>query len=134
MLTGIHHADIPLQVQCNAGIKHVTMMGMFGNFPEQVWYDLHGATNILSLYTVSKYYAVMYDSSQDDTFHVTNTQGNTYHLAPTGMGLYAHHCTPGLHWAFISTVAGNALKYSRRGQATARLARHIQNIIMFLST
>ncbi len=125
MLTGIHRADTPLQVRCNAGTKHVTMMGTFGDFPEQVWYDPHGATNILSLYTVSKYYAVTYDSSQDDTFHVTNAQGDTYHFAPTGMGLYAHHCTPGLHWAFISTVAGNALQYSRRGQVAARLARRV---------
>jgi len=134
MLTHIHHADTPLQVRCNAGTKCVTMMGTFGDFPEQVWYDPHGAANILSLYTVSKHYAVTYDSSQDDTFHVTNAQGDTYHFAPTGLGLYAHQCTPGLHWAFISMVAGNAMQYSHRAQTTAKLARRIQNIIMFPST
>jgi len=87
MLTGIHCADTPLQVQCNASTKRVTLMGTIGNFPEQVWYDPHRVANILSLYTVSKHYVVTYNSSQDDTFHLTNAQGNTYHFAPTRLGL-----------------------------------------------
>ncbi len=60
-------------------------MGTFGNFPEPVWYDPHGAANILSLYTFSKHYTVTYDSSQDNTFHMTNAYGDPTIFHPLGL-------------------------------------------------
>jgi len=63
-------------------------MATFGDFPEQVWFDPAGVTNILSLHAVSKYYVVTYDSQLDNVFHIHNGRGDTYGFAPTGPGLY----------------------------------------------
>jgi len=81
MLTDIQEVTPPLKVQCSAGVKQTNLMATFGNFPESVWFDPNGIANILSLHTVSKYYAVMYDSHCNDIFHVTNANGWTYHFS-----------------------------------------------------
>jgi len=90
----IHQVTRPLKVQCNVGVWTTNLMGMLRDFPELVWHDPQAVANILSLHTVKKYYWVIYDSQDDDTFVVIDRHGNKYCFAPTGGGLYAYRQDP----------------------------------------
>jgi len=75
MLGHVHWVHPLLRVQCNDGIKLLSLMASFGDFSEPDWFDPEGVANILSLHTASKYYAVTYDSRLDNVFHIHNKQG-----------------------------------------------------------
>jgi hypothetical protein len=109
-------------------------MGWMGSFPEAVWHDPKAAANILSLYTVKKYYRVRYDSFVDDAFIVSNKDGTEYRFIPTGNGLYAYHRQYDDDWAFVSTVAEKRETYTKRGYQSALRARQVQNILMYPCT
>jgi hypothetical protein len=67
-----------MRVRCNAGVRVTNLMAWMGSFPEPVWYDPNAVANILSLYTVKKYYRVQYDSHKDDAFIVSNKAGTSF--------------------------------------------------------
>jgi hypothetical protein len=91
-------------------------MGWIGSFPEAVWqHDPNAATNILSLYTVKKYYRVRYDSYINDAFIVSNTDGTEYQFIPMANGLYAYQRQFDDDWAFVSTVAEKRQMYTKQG-------------------
>jgi hypothetical protein len=89
-------------------------MAWMGSFPEPVWYDPNAAANILSLYTVKKYYRVQYDSHQDDAFIVSNEAGTNFRFIPTTNGLYAYHRKSDNDWAFVVTVDKKKDLYTKR--------------------
>jgi hypothetical protein len=134
LLQGVHKVNKPMRVRCNAGVRSTNLMGWLGTFPEAVWHDPNAAANILSLYTVKKYYRVKYDSSIDDAFIVSDSDGNEYRFIPTGNGLYAYQRQHDEDWAFVSTVAEKREQYTKRGYQAALRARQIQNILMYPSS
>jgi hypothetical protein len=122
-------------VWCNAGVQQTKQKGTFGDFPKLVWYDPKGVTNILSLHIMKKYFRVRYDSCEDDTFIVSGRDGEEYHFEPTSNGLYAMVPTMGgpQEWgmAFVMTVKDQMEKYTKCEYEEAKLARQVQNIIMY---
>jgi hypothetical protein len=134
MLRDIHEVDKTMHVRCNAGVTKTNLMGWLGDFPEPVWFNPKGVTNILSLYIVTKYYHVQFDSKQDNTLIVTNPNGHVSRFAPTGKGLYAYSGMSrdqSSAWALVNTVEDHKEEYTKREYRDALLARKIQNIIMF---
>jgi hypothetical protein len=112
-------------------VRSTNLKGWLGSFPEPVWYDPKAVANILSLYTVKKYYRVKYNSQKDDAFIVSDADGQDYRFVPTGRGLYAYHRQSDDDWAFVSTVADKKDLYTNQAYQAAARARQVQNIIMF---
>jgi hypothetical protein len=134
MLRDIHEVDKTMHVRCNAGVTKTNLMGWLGDFPEPVWFNPKGVANILSLYIMTKYYHVQFDSKQDNALIVTNPNGHVSRFAPTGKGLYAYSGTSrdqSSAWALVNTVEDRKEEYTKREYHDALLARKIQNIIMF---
>jgi hypothetical protein len=134
MLHDIHEVDKTMHVRCNAGVTKTNLMGWLGDFLEPVWFNPKGVTNILSLYIVTKYYHVQFDSKQDNALIVTNPNGHVSRFAPTGKGLYAYSGTSKDQlsaWALVNTVEDHKEEYTKREYRDALLAQKIQNIIMF---
>jgi hypothetical protein len=52
-------------MRCNAGVTMTNLMGWLRDFPELVWFNPKGVTNILSVFIVMKYYHVQLDSKKD---------------------------------------------------------------------
>jgi hypothetical protein len=109
LLHGIHRVNRTMPVRCNAGVTSTNLMGWLGDYPEPVWFNPKGVANILSLFLVKTYYRIQYDSTTEDTFMVTKTDGMSIRFRPTGKGLYTYdgHVNEKneLEWAFINTVA-----------------------------
>ena len=90
LLHDIVTVDWHMRVRCNAGVRTTNQQGRLGSFPEPVWYNPKGVTNILSLNSVKKHYRVTYDSAGSDTFVVTDaTNSLKLHFKPTKNSLYA---------------------------------------------
>jgi hypothetical protein len=140
MIHDVRKAKSPMRVRCNAGIKSNSLQGTLGGFPEPVWYNPSGAANILSLNSVKKHYRVRYDSSKDDAFIVTHSDGREIIFKPTAKGLYALRKTDcndvddSGNWAFFNTVAEWKDKYTKREYKAAMQARKVQNIMMHPSS
>jgi hypothetical protein len=134
MLHDIHEVDKTMHVRCNAGVTKTNLMGWLGDFPEPVWFNPKGVANILSLYIMTKYYHVQFDSKQDNALIVTNPNGHVSRFAPTGKGLYAYSGTSKDQlsaWALVNTVKDRKEEYTKHEYRDALLAQKIQNIIMF---
>jgi hypothetical protein len=114
LLRDTHKVDKPMRVWCNAGVRSTDLMGWMGCFPEAVWHDPKAAANILSLYTVKKYYRVRDDSCINDAFIVSDRDRTEYRFIPTGNGLYAYARKCDDDWAFVTTVAEKREMYTKR--------------------
>ena len=115
LLIDIHKVEHHMHVHCNAGVCSTNLMATLGCFPEPVWHDPDGVTNIMSLNSMKKYYKVEYDNMKEDAIIVMGHDGTVYHFEPHGKGLYAYkrprnHTT---NWAFITTVKNKKDLYTQ---------------------
>jgi hypothetical protein len=83
MLHDIHKVDKMMNVRCNMGETTMNLIGWLRDFPEPVWFNPKGVTNILSLFIVTKYYHVQFDSKNNNALIVTKPNGNVSRFAPT---------------------------------------------------
>ena len=92
----------------------------------------------MSLHSVQKHYRVTFDSTDGNSFRVYLPDNTVMRFRPTAKGLYAYCASNNrpYHeaWAFISTVADQRDKYTRRAYQAAKEARRLQNIIGFPSS
>ena len=124
-LHDIHDDGTSISVRCNAGTITLTHKGYFGSYPEPVWFNPHGISNIMSQDNVAKYFRITMDTEADNAMLLHKDNGLTMKFAPTGKRLYHHnHGTQdGAMWTFITTVAGKADKYTHWALQHARAAR-----------
>ena len=59
-------------IKCNAGTQTTDWIGDFPGYPEPVWYDPSGITNIISLKQANKYFVSGYHSEDRKSFVVTH--------------------------------------------------------------
>jgi enhancing lycopene biosynthesis protein 2 len=76
LLTNIHQADHPLNVQCNAGSIVVKDKGLLGTYPETVWHNKNGVANILSMHNASKHFRITMDTDVEDAICLHKPDGN----------------------------------------------------------
>ena len=59
------HSEDAIRVRCNSGVK---VMDRVGDLPGYgtVWYELTGIANILSMFSVTKEFRVVFDSEGGD--------------------------------------------------------------------
>jgi hypothetical protein len=67
-------------------------MVYLGSFPEPIWYAPKGIENIMSLFVVQKYYWVIFNSINGNSFKVV-LENNNLTFAPTANRLYTLVCT-----------------------------------------
>ena len=132
LLHGIFKAECPMTIHCNAGTVRITHKGYYRTYPEPVWYNPKGITNIMSLDNITKYYRITMDSRIDKAMILHKTDGSMVCITPTSKGLY--HCKIDSNvenmWSLVTTVADKANKYTQRTIRWAQDARRFQNIIM----
>jgi hypothetical protein len=135
MLHDIHKVDKRMHVRCNAGVTTMNLtMGWLGDFLEPVWFNPKEVTNILSLFIVTKYYHVQFDSKKDNALIVMKLNGNVSRFAPTRKSLYAYTGSnedPSDAWVLINTVEEYKQVYTKHEYHDVLLVWKIQNIIMF---
>ena len=109
-------------------------MGYLGTYPELVWYNPGGVTNILSQNNVAQHFRLTMDTQVENSIRLHWMNGSPLVFTPTHNGLYCYTLsneeTINSIWAMISMVKGNADKYTKRDYCRAIEARHFQNIIM----
>jgi hypothetical protein len=90
-----------------------------------VWIDVRN---------VSKHYRVTMDTNKFNAIILHRKDGSLIPFTPCNKGLYHYalqdHESLNNFWSMISTVAGNAQKFTKQQYKNAVLARHVQNIIM----
>ena len=59
LLHGIHKAPRPIRMECNAGKVVLQPLGDLGNSRNPVWFNPHGAANLMSLNNVEQHYCIM---------------------------------------------------------------------------
>ncbi|KAG7373144.1 hypothetical protein IV203_033868 [Nitzschia inconspicua] len=134
LLHGIHQAEYPLILHCNAGSVTLTQQGYLPGFPEPVWYHPNGIANILSLQSLTKHYRITMDSATSDGLRLHKADGTTFDFRPSDTGLYyidsKSFTDPQRMWTLITTVKERASRYTKRQLEDAQRARWMQNIIM----
>ena len=134
LLHDIHEVKTTLHVRCNAGVLSTNQMGYLGTYPEPVWYNPGGVANILSQNNVAQHFRLTMDTQVENSISLHRMNGSPLVFTPTHNGLYCYTLsneeTINGIWAMISTVKGNADKYTKRDYHRAIEARRFQNVIM----
>jgi hypothetical protein len=118
LLHDIKPTSNPINTHCNAGTVPVNKDALMGDYPEQVWFNPHGITNILSLQNVSKHYRVTMDTNKSTAITLHCKDGSLIPFTPGSKGLYhyalQYHESLNNFWSMISTVAGNAQQFTKQ--------------------
>ena len=134
LLKDIHMVDRTMNIRCNAGYTSTNQMGYMGDCPVPVWYNPKGIANILSLDNVSRYYRLTMDTKESPAITLHRGARPAVHFTLSTKGLYrfdlAKLGSTEDVWSFLTTVDGQADKYTHRAYKAAAQARHLQNIIM----
>ena len=136
-LSDIHKVDTTMHIHSNGGVSVAHNMGYFGNYPTPVWYLPDGNANILSLRDVTQYYRVTMDTAVETVIILHGADKQQHRFIPSGKGLYKweHTMDPTANnpcWLFVTTVPGQADRYTRSAYKHAQAARRLQNIICIL--
>ena len=130
LLTQICKSDSTLTIRCNAGVKETNLRGYLSGYG-WVWYFPGGIANILSLSRVKDKFRVTYDSALNNTFHVHKDNGVILNFKEASKRLYyfdtAARDDEGT--MLVTTVEGNASKFSAYDFAQAKKARDLQRRI-----
>jgi hypothetical protein len=116
----------------------MNLIGHFPGYPGEVWYNLDGIVNVLSLANAEKYFRVRYDSSKEKAFIVKKADGSIHQFIQTTAGLYylntvtASHTKTGT--ALLLTVADKKSEYSEHVYQQALITRKLQGMIGHPST
>ena len=136
LLHDIHEVKTRLHVHCNAGVLSTNQMGYLGTYPEPVWYNPGGVANILSQNNVAQHFQLTIDTQVENSISLHWVNGNPLVFTLTHNGLYCYTLsneeTINGIWVMISTVEGNADKYTKREYRRAIEAHRFQNVIMQL--
>lgn len=62
-------------IPCSAVVSKTNMIGDLLGYPGEVWYNLSGIANILSLLNVKKFYRVTFESSHSRCFRLHKDDG-----------------------------------------------------------
>ena len=140
LLHNIRPTNIPLRVQCNAGVTTTDLIGDFPGLTTPVYFDPHGVANILSFHHISQVFRISYNySPAGGTFTVHGPHNRTRVFQPSERGL--SYCDVGeggelfpknpgdTDQAFVVTVADKKSSHTVKGYKRATLARRLQNII-----
>jgi hypothetical protein len=125
-LSNIHESGRSMTIHCNAGSRHVTLVGTLRNYGE-VWYCKYAITNILSLAKVKERYPVKYDSKQGNQFVVVQPHKKLiFKQSPSG--LY-YHDTADRAIVMVNTVQKNREGYTQREYDDAKEARRSLSLV-----
>ena len=122
LMSNIRPSTRTLQVHTNGGTQMSNHIGTVTNFGN-VWYNQHSLANILSMAAVRKICRITMDTSVDAAIHVHRRDGSIMTFTEYQSGLYYFDTGVGSTkstknnvdaYVFLTTVAGNKLKYTRR--------------------
>jgi hypothetical protein len=138
LLRNIKVTDRCMHVWCNTGWTVTNLIGHFPGPPSEVWYNLDGIANILSLADAEKYFHVHYNSSAEKAFIVKKADDSIHWLIQTMVGLYylntaTASCTE-TGTALLLTVADKKSKYPERIYQQAFVVCRLQGMIGHPST
>jgi hypothetical protein len=129
LIKNIRQVKSGVYIISTGGISYTEFVGDLPGYGT-VWYDPEGIANILSLSReIDKGYAVTYDSTKDNTFHMTKTDGSTRTFRKSSTGLFFFDTDDKNNAVLVNTVADNQYKYSTTSYSKALLARKLQRII-----
>jgi Reverse transcriptase (RNA-dependent DNA polymerase) len=123
-----------LRIYSNGGHQDTHMVGDLPGFG-QVWYNENSLANILSLAEVRKVCRVTMDTSKAAEIIVYKHNGDTVTFSESGKGLYYYDTaatkvsTASSDYSFVSSVATNKAKYTRRQVDAADLAKRVYSLI-----
>ena len=55
LLHGIHKVNNPIWIWCSAGVTILDQMGFLGDYPQPVWINPHGGSNIMLMFNIASY-------------------------------------------------------------------------------
>jgi hypothetical protein len=84
----ITKSDTPLKVLSRGGTTKIDKECTLPGYPSQVWFDTNGVANIIGLRNLIRHYAVTYDSSGDNCFHVWKDDKAVMTFQPWEGGLW----------------------------------------------
>ena len=135
LLHDIHEVKTTLHVRCNAGVLSTNQMGYLGTYPESVWFNPGGVANILSQNNVAQHFRLTMDTQVENSISLHRVNGDplVFTLTHNGLLWYTSSDEETINgiWAMISTVEGNADKYTKCDYRRAIEAHRFQNVMMW---
>jgi hypothetical protein len=128
LVKDITKSDTPLKVLSRGGTTKIDKECTLPGYPSQVWFDTNGVANIIGLRNLIRYYAVTYDSSGGNRFHVWKDDKAVMTFQPWEGGL--NYTSEQISFSFLTTVEDNKKKYTPKGVKQAEAARRLQDIVM----
>jgi hypothetical protein len=137
LLTNIQPPSTTLKIHCNAGTKEVNQVGTLKNYGT-MWYSDSAIANILSFSQVKKKFPIIYDSKNENKFHVIKPDKHVV-FKESESGLYYHDTTNravlmlNADKTELNTIKTNREGFTERDNERAKRARKALGLVGYPS-
>ena len=135
LVENVNNSKTTMRLQSNGGHMIVKLTATVKGYHKNVWYSEKAITNIVALSNVIKQYRVTYDS--DDLKFVVHRESAgkpnmEFRMHESGLHYYDPRDIG--HHAFVNTVSGNKIGFTKRQIKGAETARALYSALSYPST